>query len=565
MTRSTLRLRGSLVAVLLVSLVWLGCADSRDLTAPDDLGPNIRVVDQVALDHAIRVQEAHTDEMFEIAGVVGTGVGLTADGQPAVKIFTREAGVAGLPERLEDVPVAVEVTGMIFALRALANPTARFTRPVPIGVSTGHPSITAGTSGARVTNGTDVFALSNNHIYADQNDASIGDGAIQPGAYDGGTDSADRIGTLFDFEPIKFAKRRSAPPNTMDAAIALSSTLMLGNATPGDGYGTPSSTIASASLGQPVKKYGRTTGLTHGTVDAVNVTVNVCYEGFVVCTSWAKFVNQIVITDGTFSGGGDSGSLIVTDDGNNDPVGLLFAGSSSHTIASPIDPILQRFNVTIDAGVAVAQVTDVAVTAVSAPASAVEGDEVSVDVTVQNVGNQNVGSFDVTLKDLTANVTISTQTVGLAAGASTTLTYSWNTTGASLGSHTLEGSHNLADDDINNDDATTAVTVNEPPPPGGGGVTVTSIDPNTMQAGATLNNVSIIGSGFADGADVTFENGSGPAPTASNVVVAPGGNSLTATLTVKNGGPRGSRVWDVRVTNTDNSSDVLADSFTVIK
>lgn len=49
-----MRVRGNAIrfrlkfVVLLVSLVWLGCTDSRDLTAPDDLGPNIRIVDQVA-------------------------------------------------------------------------------------------------------------------------------------------------------------------------------------------------------------------------------------------------------------------------------------------------------------------------------------------------------------------------------------------------------------------------------------------------------------------------------------------------------------------------------------
>ena len=34
-SRRSLRFRGSLVAVLLISLVWLGCTDSRDVTAPD--------------------------------------------------------------------------------------------------------------------------------------------------------------------------------------------------------------------------------------------------------------------------------------------------------------------------------------------------------------------------------------------------------------------------------------------------------------------------------------------------------------------------------------------------
>ena len=385
------RLRGSFLAVLAVGLVWIGCTDKRaDLTSPADLGPNILVVDQVALSYAIRVQKAHTDEMFEIAGVVGTGVGLTADGQLAVKIFTREAGIAGLPESLEGVPVAVEVTGMIFALRALADPLdpkTRFTRPVPIGVSTGHPSITAGTIGARVRDvagtGNNVYALSNNHVYAVQNSASIGDNVIQPGTFDGGSLPDDFIGSLHAFEPIEFAKGRKIPSNTMDAAIVVSSTDMLGYATPQGGYGAPSSTIASAVLFLPVKKYGRTTGLTLGQVSEINVMVDVCYEGFVVCTKWARFVDQIAITDGAFSGGGDSGSLIVTKEGNN-PVGLLFAGSSTRTFANRIDLVLSRFGVTIDDG---------AVAAPNDPPSANAGPDQSVNTgsTVQLDGS---GSSD---------------------------------------------------------------------------------------------------------------------------------------------------------------------------
>ena len=71
-------------------------------------------------------------------------------------------------------------------------------------------------------------------------------------------------------------------------------------------------------------------------------------------TGVARFVNQIIITPGSFSAGGDSGSLIVVDGkGKNKaddrkPVGLLFAGSSFATIANPIDAVLTRFGVTID-------------------------------------------------------------------------------------------------------------------------------------------------------------------------------------------------------------------------
>ncbi|MHC4440599.1 MAG: fibronectin type III domain-containing protein, partial [Planctomycetota bacterium] len=60
-------------------------------------------------------------------------------------------------------------------------------RPVPIGVSTGHFAITAGTIGCRLTDGENIYALSNNHVYADENNGIPGlDNVLQPGPYDGG-------------------------------------------------------------------------------------------------------------------------------------------------------------------------------------------------------------------------------------------------------------------------------------------------------------------------------------------------------------------------------------------
>ncbi|UCG58742.1 MAG: fibronectin type III domain-containing protein [Phycisphaerales bacterium] len=212
-------------------------------------------------------------------------------------------------------------------------------RPAPIGASTGHPNVTAGTIGCRVTDGTNVYVLSNNHVYADENKASIGDNVLQPGPYDGGEDPRDAIGTLYDFEPIIFHPRAR---NEVDAAIALTDTDMVGNATPADGYGTPSSTTVQPSLELVVQKYGRTTGLTSGVITAINATVTVGYS-----SGTARFVNQIIIEPGGYSAGGDSGSLIVTQGGKN-PVGLLFAGSSTITVANPIDAVLDSFGVTID-------------------------------------------------------------------------------------------------------------------------------------------------------------------------------------------------------------------------
>ncbi len=108
------------------------------------------------------------------------------------------------------------------------------------------------------------------------------------------------------------------------------------------------------------------------------------------------------------------------------------------------------------------ETTDIAITAVDAPGTVTQGDVVDVDVTVENVGNQDVSSdIDVTLVDETDGVTIGTRTIsgGLAAGESVVLTYSWDTSNASEGDHTLTASHNFSDDDSTNDAKSTVVTV----------------------------------------------------------------------------------------------------------
>ena len=147
------------------------------------------------------------------------------------------------------------------------------------------------------------------------------------------------------FVPIKF----NGQANFIDAAVAATTTSDTGFASPTEAYGAPSANTQAAYVGMPVQKFGRTTSLTLGEVDAINVTVNVGYTA-----GTALFENQIIIigkrqrgrkvVDATFSEGGDSGSLIVTQ-GNNDPVGLLFAGNSSVTIANPIDEVLTTLSV----------------------------------------------------------------------------------------------------------------------------------------------------------------------------------------------------------------------------
>jgi hypothetical protein len=142
---------------------------------------------------------------------------LSSEGKPEIRIFVMRHGIPDIPAVLEGIPSKAVITGMVVAHE---DPTKWFERPVPIGVSTGHPQITAGTIGCRVVDQYGkVYALSNNHVYANKNDAQQGDCALQPGAYDGGKDPADCIGSLDDWEPIDF----SGLDNYMDAAIAYSS------------------------------------------------------------------------------------------------------------------------------------------------------------------------------------------------------------------------------------------------------------------------------------------------------------------------------------------------------
>jgi hypothetical protein len=311
--------------------------------------PIIQAPFVVSLEAALAAQAEVTEDWLAQEGVVGTAVGLNGAGQAVVKVYVTAIGAAMLPQTVADVPVVIEVTGRFTGLPvAQTNPKAGFPRPVPIGVSAGHPDITAGTIGARVSAGSRVFALSNNHVFANNNGGRAGDNLLQPGVIDGGRNPDDALGTLYDFEPIQFCGATACPPNRMDAALALTTTDNLGTATPEDGYGSPRSGTVDATLGMRVQKYGRTTGHTVGRISGLNATMDVDYPG-----GTARFTGQIIISGDGFSTGGDSGSLIVSKGylfADRRPVGLLFAGSPTTTIANPIDLVLDRFGVTVDGG-----------------------------------------------------------------------------------------------------------------------------------------------------------------------------------------------------------------------
>jgi hypothetical protein len=346
------------LGLLFVVAFAAACSDG---TSPDTGTPEFARGGQQGPDlhAAMAAQAKYQDQLMARDGVEGIGVGLTNDGKAgAVVIMTTNGAVGGLPRTLDGVAVRLMPTGPFSAILprkgkpgggggggGTADPTGTFARPVPIGVSIGNENeCAAGTLGARVTKGGNVYILSNNHVLARQNAASVGEDILQPGRYDTSPQCSipanSSIGTLAQFVKISFSGN-----NTVDAAIASTTTGLVNNGTFSGGYGVPNSTTKAATINMAVQKCGRTTGCTHGTVGAVDATIRVQYE-----TGVATFVNQVVVTGkrGAFSKAGDSGSLIVTDDNTANPVALLFAGGQTTTIGNPIGAVLSALGVTID-------------------------------------------------------------------------------------------------------------------------------------------------------------------------------------------------------------------------
>lgn len=222
-------------------------------------------------------------------------------------------------------------------------------RPLTAGISSGHYTITAGTIGyfCRSTklgdNIDNIYALSNNHVFADVNKGQPGDALLQPGAADGGV-SSDRFADLTRFVTIHMG---GVAPNRVDAAIGR---ILPGNfSQPGICSIGRINSVGQAVEGLKVRKHGRTSGYTEGEVtdESYDAMVGMDHNNPNVV---AKFVNQMRIDVTSpftaFGLGGDSGSLIVGKS-RLEAVGLYFAGPAGGTygIANHIGSVLSELEI----------------------------------------------------------------------------------------------------------------------------------------------------------------------------------------------------------------------------
>src|SRR6266513_1416196 len=193
----------------------------------------------------------------------------------------------------------------------------------------------SGTLGSLVTAGGTQYVLSNNHVLARQDRATTGENISQPGLIDNGCQPAAIVADYTAAVPLG---------NNVDCALAGLRSGKMDSTGFIEGIGTISSNVKAPAIGLAVEKSGRTTGTTTGTIGSIHTSVNVQYQ--IRCGSGRiytiSYADQVVINSNSFSAGGDSGSLIVTSNSCHQPVGLLFAGSSSTTVANPIGEVLSR-------------------------------------------------------------------------------------------------------------------------------------------------------------------------------------------------------------------------------
>lgn len=251
-----------------------------------------------------------------------------------------------LPARIGKVPTDIIETGWFRAFAKSIGPRG-YMRPAHPGASVGFEytgadagTVMAGTFGALVEADGKRYILSNNHVLANENALPLGSTIFQPGLLDRNTPAKNKIGKL-----ARFIKLKTAGSNQVDCAIAELSAAAAADAIVLHKVGKLSSGVPlKANENMKVEKTGRTTGYTTGVIRDVQATVKVTYD-----SGTLTFADQIVIVNAggsSFSDAGDSGSLIV-ERTTKQPVGLLFGGTKSHTLANHIEDVLSALNVAI--------------------------------------------------------------------------------------------------------------------------------------------------------------------------------------------------------------------------
>jgi hypothetical protein len=351
-SRSLLRAVVALAALFVSSLVW------AQSTEP------VLNLKHAKVKAVADVQHKVTADLMSLPDILGTAVGADDASEPLLVVYVDRDGkgaseiVRSLPPKLRGVTVQVEMTDKFRAFKGSpsgggVSHTAKQTPAIQLGTSGGWRNDLAngyccgGTLGSLVQVNGVQYILSNYHVFESDivnggngTVAQSGDNIIQPGLIDVGcnANNAQNVATL--------VKISSLPNSNVDASVARVVSGMVSTTGAILEIGTLSSNTVAAALKRPVKKSGRTSGLTRSSISGLNATIRVTYDNECAGgTAFTKtFTGQIVVASkgNKFLNSGDSGSLMVEDVTTNPrAVGLLYAGSSTSAIANPIDEVLQ--------------------------------------------------------------------------------------------------------------------------------------------------------------------------------------------------------------------------------
>lgn len=219
-------------------------------------------------------------------------------------------------------PAAAAIAPALVGCSAASN----MARPTVIGgISTGFRGGSTGTIACfcRSRNGGNgTFVLSNRHVYVGTSTV-----LVQPSSQD--------IPPFSEFADL----HAPTPPIDLGGVVANRVDAAVGLLRPGVQHAQLICGIGAiqgkllAGHQMPVRKHGRATDLTHGSISDIS------WRGLVGSALFDGQIRIQSVAPGAFADNGDSGSLLVAE-GSPDAVGLLFAKSGNDGLANYIDDVL---------------------------------------------------------------------------------------------------------------------------------------------------------------------------------------------------------------------------------
>jgi len=313
------------------------------LINPRDLFPNSVGAAVLAEDE----EGAFSDDTDGFANLEVQSVGYEEGTQePKVHIYLKRGSVKmirSLPDRVESVPVvAHKMSSLVVRPDAVSGIAQRghiFLRDGRLCCGTSCAPTSerySGTFGAivRKVASQEIFVLSNNHVFSGCNHTPPGQPILAPSSSDGRADApAPReIGRHYELVELRSGDPNFVKPCELDIAISSVTNKSILSSWQGDenqGFDTPE-IVASPMSMMRVKKFGRTTGLTFGTVEARSkrfTPIEYTSKSF-KGTVWFTDIWTVRADAGdAFAMGGDSGSLVVSEDGFQ-AVGIVFAANA---------------------------------------------------------------------------------------------------------------------------------------------------------------------------------------------------------------------------------------------